>query len=120
MITVCELATKKVISIDEKTYDVAKHSKDLSKCKEIVQPKTIQVCELATKKLVTIDETKFDALLHSKNLDDCGQILTAVKTPAVLPKVLPSTGTHTGSFAFMTTVLSGLTYGATLLVRRNR
>jgi len=33
-ITVCELATKKVITIKENAFDASKHTKDLSKCKE--------------------------------------------------------------------------------------
>lgn len=69
-ITVCELSTKKIISIYEKDFDAKKYSKDLNDCKE-KPPVTITVCELATKKIVTINEKDFDASKHSKNLDDC-------------------------------------------------
>ena len=69
-ISVCELATKKIITIDEKNFDAAKHSKDLEKCKE-VPPVKIQVCELSTKKIITIDEKDFVTSKHSKNLNDC-------------------------------------------------
>ena len=73
-IQVCELATKKIITIREDQFDASKHSKNLDDCKEVV--KTIKVCELATKKIITIDEKNFDATKHSKNLADC-----AVKPP---------------------------------------
>lgn len=69
-ITVCELSTKKIVTIDEKDFNTSKYSKDLNDCKE-KPPVTITVCELATKKIVTINEKDFDASKHSKNLDDC-------------------------------------------------
>jgi len=69
-ITVCELATKKIITIDEKNFDSTKHSKNLDDCKT-VPPVKITVCELATKKIVTIDEKDFDAKKYSKDLNDC-------------------------------------------------
>lgn len=65
IIKVCELATDKIISIDEKNFDAKKHSKNLADCTKI------QVCELATKKIITIRETAFDAKKHSKDLNDC-------------------------------------------------
>lgn len=70
-IKVCELATKKVITIREDQFDASKHSKNLDDCKEVV--KYIEVCELATKKLITIDEKSYDATKHSKNLADCAE-----------------------------------------------
>lgn len=40
-IKVCDLDTKKIISIDEKDFDASKHSTDLSDCKEVpVTPET--------------------------------------------------------------------------------
>ena len=68
-ITVCELSTKKIITIKEDAFDATKHSRNLDDCKVIV--KDIQVCELSTKKIITIKENMFDATKHSKNLDDC-------------------------------------------------
>jgi uncharacterized repeat protein (TIGR01451 family)/LPXTG-motif cell wall-anchored protein len=68
-ITVCELATKKIITIDEKNFDASKHSKNLDDCKEIV--KKIPVCELDTKKIIFINEKDFDASKHSKDVNDC-------------------------------------------------
>jgi uncharacterized repeat protein (TIGR01451 family)/LPXTG-motif cell wall-anchored protein len=75
-ITVCELATKKIVTIDEKDFNTSKYSKDLDDCKEIV--KNINVCELATKKIITINEKDYDAKKHSKNLDDCKEVPTNI------------------------------------------
>lgn len=69
-IEVCDLTTKKVITINEKDFDAKKHSKNLDDCKPPVVVK-IQVCELATNKIIMIDEKNFDSAKHSKNLDDC-------------------------------------------------
>lgn len=73
-IKVCELATKKVITIKENQFDAAKHSKNLDDCK-VVEVKDITVCELATKKVITIKENQFDAAKHSKNLNDCKEVV---------------------------------------------
>lgn len=78
-IKVCELASKKIITIREDQFDASKHSKNLKDC----EAGKITVCELATKKIITIDENKFDASKHSKNMKDCE--VTPV-TPAELPK----------------------------------
>lgn len=67
MIQVCELATKKIISIKETDFNAQLHSKNLADCQE----KQIQVCELATKKIIMIKESQYNAQLHSKNLQDC-------------------------------------------------
>ncbi len=68
-IQVCELATKKIVTIDEKDFDAAKYSKDLSDC-DVVEKKII-VCELSTHKIVTIYEKDFDAAKYSKDVKDC-------------------------------------------------
>lgn len=68
-IKVCELATKKVITIKETAFDSSKHSKNLDDCKEVV--KEIEVCELETKKVIKIKENEFDSSKHSRDLDDC-------------------------------------------------
>lgn len=68
-IEVCELATKKIITIREDQFDSSKHSKNLNDCKVVV--KYIKVCELASKNIITIDEKAYDATKHSKNLADC-------------------------------------------------
>lgn len=76
-IQVCELATKKVITIREDQFDASKHSKNLDDCKEVI--KYIKVCELATKKVITIKEADFDASKHSKNLDDCKEVVVKIE-----------------------------------------
>lgn len=76
-IQVCELATKKIITIKENVFDATKHSKNLDDCKVIV--KDIQVCLLSNKTIITIKETDFDATKHSKNLDDCKVIVKDIQ-----------------------------------------
>jgi len=77
-IKVCELATKKIIEINEADFDASKHSKDLSKCKE-VPPVKIKVCELSTKKIIYINEKDFDASKHSKDLSKCKEEVKKIK-----------------------------------------
>ena len=81
-IQVCELATKKIVTIKEADFNSSKHSKNLNDCKV---PGKITVCELATKKVIQIDENKFDSSKHSKNMKDC-------ETTPVVPTELPQTG----------------------------
>lgn len=78
-IKVCELATKKLITIKESQFDSSKHSKDFADCKEV--PSDITVCELATKKSVTIKESEFDSSKHSKNFADCEEKETPCPVP---------------------------------------
>jgi uncharacterized repeat protein (TIGR01451 family)/LPXTG-motif cell wall-anchored protein len=68
-IKVCELETKKIITIKESDFDSSKHSKNLADCKEIVIK--IKVCELETKKIIVINAKDFDSSKHSKDLNDC-------------------------------------------------
>ncbi|MES2630494.1 MAG: LPXTG cell wall anchor domain-containing protein [Patescibacteria group bacterium] len=67
-IVVCELATKKIVTINESDFNPAKYSKNLKDCET---PDKIVVCELATKKIVTINAKDFDTKKYSKDLDDC-------------------------------------------------
>jgi len=66
MITVCNLQTKKIESIDEKKYDSQTYSKNTSDCTA-----QIQVCDLATHKVVTIDESAYDSTKYSKDTSNC-------------------------------------------------
>ncbi len=86
-IEVCELATKKIITIREDQFDASKHSKNRDDCKEVVV-KYIKVCELSTKNIITIDEKAYDTTKHSKNLADC-----AAKPPVVGEIVVCETAT---------------------------
>lgn len=64
-IQVCELSTKKAITVKESDFDSSKHTKDLSECKQV------QVCELSTKNIIVIKEDAFDASKHTKDLSKC-------------------------------------------------
>jgi hypothetical protein len=66
-IQVCEVATRKIITIKEDQFNAAVHSKNLDDCK----PKQIQVCDLTSKQIITINEDQFDTTKHSKDLKDC-------------------------------------------------
>lgn len=68
-IIVCELETKKIVTIKESEFDASKYSKNLDDCKE--KPTQIIVCDLTTKEIVTINEDEFDSNKYSKNLEDC-------------------------------------------------
>ncbi|RYF29493.1 MAG: hypothetical protein EOO17_01045 [Chloroflexi bacterium] len=70
-IDVCDLTTKKIISIDEKDFDAAKHSKDFNDCKDAPVPEKIEVCDLTTKTIITINKDQFDSTKHSMNKADC-------------------------------------------------
>ncbi len=90
-IKVCDLTSKKIITIKEDQFDAKKHSKNLKDC----EAGKITVCELASKKIITIDENKFDASKHSKNLKDC-ETTTPPVTPPTTPSELPKTGAGDG------------------------
>lgn len=90
-IKVCELATNKIVTIDESKFDSSKHSRDLNDCKETPTPEQMKVCDLTSKEIVTIDEADFDATKHSKDLNDCEEVVTPPTTPET-PTELPVTG----------------------------
>ena len=69
-ITVCRLADKTIVVINEKDFDSSKYSKDLNDCKT-VPPKKITVCRLADKTIVVINESDFNSDKYSKDLNDC-------------------------------------------------
>ena len=85
-ITVCELTTKKIVTIDEKDFNTTKYSKNLDDCKTIA-PEKVTVCEIATKKIVTINKTDFNESKYTTDLSKCDE------TPVVVtPPELPQTG----------------------------
>ena len=86
-IEVCELATKKIIVIDEKSYDASKHSKNLEDCAtKPPVPGEIVVCEIASKNVVTIKENEFDSSKHTKDLSKCAETPVTPETPTELPQ----------------------------------
>jgi hypothetical protein len=68
-IEICELLTKKIITINKDEFDATKHTTDLSKCEEV--PVKIQVCELKTKKIISINKDQFDSTEHTTDLSKC-------------------------------------------------
>jgi len=106
-INVCELSTKKIITIYEKDFDASKHSKNLADCAEEGE---IVVCDYTTKTVVTIKESEFDEAKHTEDLSKCEE------TP-VTPPELPRTGSE-GLVAVVAALLTaGVAYAVT--ARRN-
>ncbi len=67
MMSVCDTATGKVVSIDETTFDSTKQSKDTANCKA----PQLQVCELSTGTVVSINQPDYDVTKHAKDITNC-------------------------------------------------
>lgn len=67
-ISVCQLATFKVVTIKQTDFNPTAYSKDLADCKRI------QVCNLASNTNITIREKDFNASTHSKDASQCENI----------------------------------------------
>lgn len=100
-ITVCDLATLKVISIKENAFNTNTQSKNLADCTP--PPGTIVVCELATKMMVSIKENTFDTTKYSKNAADCQPVVLAQTT-------LPNTGPGAILIVFGLSILGGYAF----------
>ena len=66
-ISVCNLTTGKVESINEDSYDDSKYSKDTANC----SAPTEQVCDLSTGKIVSIDTDDYDSSKYSRDTTNC-------------------------------------------------
>lgn len=66
-ISVCNLMTKEVETINEEDFSEATHSKNIDDCK----PVEIRVCDLATGKVIAIAEDEFDDEKYSRNTTNC-------------------------------------------------
>ena len=66
-ITVCELKTKQVVTIDASKFDSTIYSKNLDDCK--APAVMIEVCDLTTNKIVKIDQKNFDTAKYGKVVD---------------------------------------------------
>lgn len=66
-ISVCELTTGTVATINEESYDDTKYSKDTANCK----PPTMQACDLTTGQVVTINTPDYTATRYSKDTFSC-------------------------------------------------
>lgn len=84
-ITVCELATKKIVTIKESEFNSSKYSKNLDDCKDKPSPEKMKVCVIATKQIETINKSDFDASKYTTDFSKCEE------TPVVPPE-LPQTG----------------------------
>lgn len=84
-ITVCELATKKIVTIKESEFNSSKYSKNLDDCKDKPSPEKMKVCVIATKQIETINKSDFDASKYTTDFSKCEE------TPVVPPE-LPHTG----------------------------
>lgn len=74
MITVCDVAAKKMTEINEKDFDSAKYSRNEADCqapKPTETATTIQVCDTVAGKVVTINEDDFDAAKYSRDTNSC-------------------------------------------------
>ncbi len=98
-IYVCDLKTKKIVTVDEANYDHNRYTTDLAKCAEV----TLQVCDLNSKQIVSINENEFDSAKYTKDLEQCATT-TVVTPPAVKGATLVNTGP--GSMAALAGVIS--------------
>lgn len=88
-ITVCDLTTKKIVTIKESEFDANKYSKNLEDCAGKPEPGKITVCEISTKKIININEADFNDQKYTKDLSKCAVTPPAVVTP---PTSIPNTG----------------------------
>jgi LPXTG-motif cell wall-anchored protein len=99
-IDVCELATNKIITIDEKNFDSTKYSKNTADCHP---PVIIKVCDLTTHTVIPINEKDFDSSKQSKDTANC-----VVATPPELPHT--GAGSAIGSVLGLGSVVASLGY----------
>lgn len=66
-VTVCNLETKQVESVNEDDANDPRYSKDTENCKK----KEVQVCDTKKGTIVTIKEDEFDASKHSRDATNC-------------------------------------------------
>lgn len=112
-ITVCDLATKTIITINEDQYDAAKHSKNLADCAvKPPVPGEITVCRLEDKMIVNIKENEFDSAKYTKDLSKCAS------TP-VTPSELPQTGATVGGAVAVVASLLTAAAGYVVTARKN-
>ncbi|MGH7241081.1 MAG: hypothetical protein ACREGB_02165 [Candidatus Saccharimonadales bacterium] len=134
-ITVCELATKHVITIKQTAFNSTKYSKNVADCQIKVcniptltiitiqsdafnsktqsktlsactpPPGSMSVCNLTTKTMTTIKDNAFDSTKYSKNPADC-QPPTPVAVQATATS-LPNTGPGAVLVVFGAALLGG-------------
>ncbi len=110
-IQVCQLDTKKIVTINESDFDSKKYSKNLADCAQTPKPGEITVCNVETGKVVTIKENDFDSAKYTKDLSKCAEKVTTVTE-------LPHTGPTSGIFAGIG--LSVVTAGVAYFLQRRK
>ena len=115
-IQVCELSTKKIITIKENQFENSKHSRNFADC---ATPGNIVVCEIATKRVITIKENEFDAAKHTRDMSSCNVTPVTPTTPtAPTPAVLPNTGVSEIIGMFAAVAVAGAIAHRFILARR--
>lgn len=111
MISVCDLESNQIVTIDEKKFNSATQSKDVDDCKK-KKSEQIQVCDLTTKALITIDEEDFDSREYSKDTASCsGSSTTPDSTNGTGTTTIQACDTTTGRVvAIQPTLLDGTRY----------
>ena len=67
-VTVCDLDTKQMVSVEEDKLEDGNYSQDEDDCKE---ENMISVCDTTRGRVVMIDEGEFDAERYSRNTNNC-------------------------------------------------
>lgn len=112
-ITVCDLSSKKVITIKESAFDSKKHSKNLADCASTPAEGEVTVCEVTTGNIVNVKKSDANNSKYTTDLSKCAKTVTPVAATE-----LPQTGA--ASVMTAGAVLSVLTAaGAYALQRRN-
>ena len=70
-ITVCDLATKKVITIKETQFDARKHSKNLNDCKT---PEKVKACNTETGVIEMVEKGKENVEPYTTDLSECEEV----------------------------------------------
>lgn len=83
-VTVCDLDTKQVVSIDDTEVPNGNYSTDTSKCDV-----KIKLCDISTGRVVTVDEADYDPTKYSRDTANCKKV-------ADEPKMIEVCDTTTG------------------------
>ena len=68
-VSVCNLSTGKVETIDEASFNSTKYSKDTANCKSTNAK--VAACDLKTGSVVMVDKSKIDGVNYSKDTSNC-------------------------------------------------
>lgn len=97
-IKVCDLKTKKPITIKENEFDRKKHSRNFDDCKTKPTPQEMEVCVIKTGETKNIKKNEFNKNLHTTDFTKCEDTPVTVKEEGggapveETPEALPETG----------------------------